>query len=652
MFKMYKSERAITLIALVVTIIVLIILAGVSINLVLGDNGIIEKAKEAKFKQERATVIDNAKLGLVEKQLDDINGSISLTDAQIEGVLSKYGTVNKNEDGSIKSITPEGKDYEIPLSEIWDGTIVEAFDRTKKVNVPVLVSGMTPIKFTMPTEESMGEVVKTNTSDAEWYNYGETYETRKWANAQTEDGSMWVWIPRYAYKIDSENQTIDVKFLIGQTDNYYNEDGTIGTAQRQTEVEQTIDTTLDYTVHPAFTDESKINFANGGWDSELTGIWVAKFEAGYASGNNNAPVVASNVNYTQTTAWVVNIEAGTNNSNGGAKISVRNWLDGIYAVKNEDDTYDWKNGEKTSIKYPVFRPLTYSMNYINQNDSYNISKVLTDKGNIYGFSNANANSHMMKNSEWGAVAYLSQSKYGQDGNEIKVNNINLNSGNRQRVEENGKTEIDSVYGITGCSSNDTNIMSNIVTIEDLKETTGNISVTGNNGVAYKWNQLNGEGASTTGTIYGIYDMSGGVWERVTSYVANGNDSLKMYGETLTYQNDILKTKSTEYVTVYPYSAPESTTINTASQTNFKNNSKIYGDSIRETTSNKAGTSESGWDVSSWNDDRSIFIALNNPFFMRGGAYSNGSKAGVFSYYRDNGNSSYNIGFRAVIVPTI
>ena len=45
---MLKGQKGITLVALVVTIIVLIILAGVSIALVLGDNGIITKAKEGR----------------------------------------------------------------------------------------------------------------------------------------------------------------------------------------------------------------------------------------------------------------------------------------------------------------------------------------------------------------------------------------------------------------------------------------------------------------------------------------------------------------------------------------------------------------------------------------------------------------------------
>ena len=51
-----KKENGITLIALVVTIVVLLILAGVSIRLVLSDNGIISKAKQAKLQTEKEHV--------------------------------------------------------------------------------------------------------------------------------------------------------------------------------------------------------------------------------------------------------------------------------------------------------------------------------------------------------------------------------------------------------------------------------------------------------------------------------------------------------------------------------------------------------------------------------------------------------------------
>lgn len=52
---MSKKENGITLVALVVTIVVLLILAGVSISLVLGNNGLINKTKEAKNATANAT---------------------------------------------------------------------------------------------------------------------------------------------------------------------------------------------------------------------------------------------------------------------------------------------------------------------------------------------------------------------------------------------------------------------------------------------------------------------------------------------------------------------------------------------------------------------------------------------------------------------
>ncbi len=61
---------------------------------------------------------------------------------------------------------------------------------------------MTPIRFSEVTEAKKGEIIKTTREDDEWY----SYEDKKWANAQTQDGSMWVWIPRYAYRIDNSTK--------------------------------------------------------------------------------------------------------------------------------------------------------------------------------------------------------------------------------------------------------------------------------------------------------------------------------------------------------------------------------------------------------------------------------------------------------------
>ena len=75
---MLKNKKGITLVALVVTIVVLLILAGVSINLVLGDNGIIAKAKDAETKSAEASQND----------LKGMNGLVS----EMEGALAGNGS--------------------------------------------------------------------------------------------------------------------------------------------------------------------------------------------------------------------------------------------------------------------------------------------------------------------------------------------------------------------------------------------------------------------------------------------------------------------------------------------------------------------------------------------------------------------------------
>ena len=564
------SEPGITLIALVVTIIVLIILAGVSINMLVRENGIITKAQQAKKDTEQA-------------QQDELAGLSSLETAIEEALGNVY-----NEE--------------------------------KGVNKPKLAEGMTAIKFTEPSSTAKGTVEETSSEDTEWYDY----EAKKWANAQTKDGSMWVWIPRFAYRVNSSTQTFDVVFLVGTTDTYYDENGELQTAKRCTSEDEAVDTTTGFTVHPAFTDETSINYRNGGWDKEITGIWVAKFEAGYASGNNEAEVVASSVNYTQATAWVPDVETGETTTNNGATKSARNWLDGEYGSTT------------TAIKYPVFQPVTYTMNYINHNDAYNIAKALNANGNPYGFNGA-ADSHLMKNSEWGAVAYLSKSKYGLGTTDITVNNISLNNSTQ------------SVYAVTGCTSNSTSAGTRTTTIETINGTTANTA----SGGVYTWDQLTGTTASSTGTIYGIYDLSGGVWERTTGYVANNSSQLSSYGKSIAYDGSTLRTISTKYTTVYPHNsetdkpgitdvANDSTNLNIASTNNWLANTFIYGDAIRETST--AGTGST-----SWYSDGSNFPGLYYPFSFRGGYYISGASAGLFCFSRIDGNSGYGNGFRAVVV---
>ncbi len=95
-----KKEKGITLIALVVTIVVLLILAGVSINLVIGNNGIITKSKEGRDKTEQAVENDMLGLNSLYDEMDSyINGSgeagdMTLVEAFNEGILQVGDYVN------------------------------------------------------------------------------------------------------------------------------------------------------------------------------------------------------------------------------------------------------------------------------------------------------------------------------------------------------------------------------------------------------------------------------------------------------------------------------------------------------------------------------------------------------------------------------
>ena len=198
---------------------------------------------------------------------------------------------------------------------------------------------------------------------------------------------------------------------------------------------------------------------------------------------------------------------------------------------------------------------------------------------------------MMKNDEWGAVAYLSKSKYGKQNEEVWINNS-------------------SSY-ITGSAGNSASAGSNTGTTNDYTSTQG-------------------VKASTTGTVYGVYDMSGGAWEYVAGYVNNGNGNLTSYGSSLV--NGDAKTKN-----VYSKASSDNNT------NNYNANSGKYGDAVYETSAN--GNSSS----SSWYGDYSYFPDTDWPFFGRGGYYSGGTSAGVFRFNDGSGSSIGGISFRPVLV---
>ena len=199
---------------------------------------------------------------------------------------------------------------------------------------------------------------------------------------------------------------------------------------------------------------------------------------------------------------------------------------------------------------------------------------------------------MMKNDEWGAVAYLSKSEYGKETEEVWINN--------------------SSSFITGSAGN-------------------SASASANTGTTTDYTSMQGVKASTTGTVYGVYDMSGGAWEYVAGYVNNGHSSLTTYGSSLVNSTEA-KMKN-----VYTKASTDNNT------NNYNQNASKYGDAVYETSANGNTSNES------WYGDFSDFPYTSSPFFIRGGSYGNGSNAGVFAFGDDNGNAVSSNSFRPVLV---
>ena len=190
----------------------------------------------------------------------------------------------------------------------------------------------------------------------------------------------------------------------------------------------------------------------------------------------------------------------------------------------------------------------------------------------YGISNAD--SHMLKNMEWGAVAYLKQSKYGLGTTDIAVN---TNS---------------SYY--TGGGTSD----------------------------AYKTNVAQ----STTGNIYGVYDMSGGSYEYVMGNMKNSSNAFYSSSAGFTTAPDA------KYYDSYKYDSSSYTT---------HARGKL-GDATKETLAT-FGSFNGGW-----YSDYAHFPFSSNSWFVRGGNYDHGTGAGVFYFYTFYGGGSSYSSARAVL----
>jgi hypothetical protein len=490
-----------------------------------------------------------------------------------------YYSIADLEAGGTELITPSEPEEGIPGEE--------AFDETKGVNKPELTYLPEATTYAITYNGSNNPVpmaLATAKTDTTWYDY--STDSKKWANIKTTNNSneaYWVWIPRYAYKIDTLHsttpQTINIKFLIG-TSNVPADKTTLPS---------------DFIVHPAF------KFG----DKELTGIWVAKFEA---SSSNPTKV------------------EGTYYTGGGNDPSLQ--------VRVLPNVYSWRNLYTGTAQ-------TVSMNMTSSNGSVGTT-VGTD-------------THQMKNSEWGAVVYLTHSLYGKNSN-VWINPCGEYTLWRMKTGYAGNG-VDSTYYTEG---------------------NANLSL---------YNTGNGPNASTTGNVYGVYDMSGGAWEYVAAFIDNGSDSLGTYGTSTYFTNNKIKSGYEKYYDIYEPGDNEKeggmyygTGINTLWNANnsVANNTirkaltdatyaKMQykkGDAMFETTPelNYFGKNSSGdYDwlknatdtstnfVKGWNDDYQLFGHGGLPWFGRGGAFTYTNTAGLLAINADFGYQYLYRGFRPVLL---
>ena len=585
-----RRKSGITLIALAITIVVLLILAGVTITFVLGEDGLIAKAREAQ--KESANAVKND-----QSQLDDV-----------ADFLNGY---TQSESG---------------------------YNETDKVNSPNLKKGMIPVYY--DDASKVWRKADENNKDKQWYNYDE----KKWANIVTvaeENGELrnvavgteipmdkittfFVWVPRYAYSITSGYKqgngatgSIDVTFLKGNTNI-----GTDGVSYPTDYDESKLSegATTPKIVHPGF----KLG------DRELTGIWVAKFEASGTDSNGNA---------------VGNASAGSS------------------AEQYQPD----------SSTYVKILPSKISWRHITIGESEYRSMQMSNNTDKYGW-NSTVNSHLIKNNEWGAVAYLCYSKYGSIP---KTNGANIEVVGSHRYD---------LY--TGAGPKDASSEGQYVFSEET----------------HAYNTDLGVLASTTGNVYGIYDMAGGAWDRVAAYLDNGNGNLNNYGKSKDnsvkyFENGVLNAQYSSLWNTYQVSDEEksnkinvegvgtvtqtqlwnwnnkSIEYNTArlrlTQANYNNMARYKGIGVNETgnkfsyyapygtdsvkklynwfnTVKNTETDTTAYLERTWSGDYTLIGHASGPFVMRGGYCSDGAGAGVLCTNIASGYANYFNGFRPVL----
>ncbi len=262
-----------------------------------------------------------------------------------------------------------------------------------------------------------------------------------------------------------------------------------------------------------------------------------------------------------------------------------------YKGANDKTSAEQDNNESSHI---IIKPNAYSWRKITVKNIFEASKKYKE----------NLQSHMMKNTEWGAVAYLSHSIFGIN-KEVTINNNNKYK--------------------TGYAALPTT---------DQSKNPGEEGDDGNSNTA--WNTQNGVTASTTGNITGVYDMSGGAWEIMAAYVA------EVPNDQSGFQAEELKKIDARYVDVYEKTS-----------TGISYGKMILGDATGEM--GPFDNYEDGDKITRghnrWYADVSVFIYALSPWFGRGSYSGGGVVAGQFYFDRSAGAARGGDGFRLALAPS-
>ncbi len=340
-------------------------------------------------------------------------------------------------------------------------------------------------------------------------------------------------------------------------------------------------------------------------DIESYFVWIPRYKYQIFDEGNYTTYIESKPS--TSIAKEIQIEFETNAVEASTGSTKGEWLTHP-AFTNFDVNGLWIGKYETGYKGATSKETAQ----VNAMDS---SKVIV-KPNVYSWRNStvsnmfktaynyerNLDSHMMKNTEWGAVAYLSHSKYGIN-TEVRINNNSNYLTGYSAVEG---TDQSSYPGVSG--------------------TTSDITLPYNTETGYK--------ASTTGNITGVYDMSGGAWEYVAGYMPSSSDASG-------FTSDELITYS-KYLDLYPNNS-----------TMISYNNRILGDATGEMGPFYHYEDNEGVNryYNNWYKESPGFVEHTYPWFVRGGIYSHGFLTGQFNFDGGTGGIYSHVASRIVLIPS-